>query len=503
LALAIEFSARNTAVHDEKFLRERVWPYIKHKAGGKTGRSVLSAARIKSQWVEPAAAWFDDLTGDSADEIAEEKPGGAPSASHLGIVGLSDPSRAIEPAALPDFLRDKQNRVEVTAPNLNMAVSRADICGGQIGYDTFRDEVMIDRSMTGKQWQSFADGDYFWMRVRLESFPGANFKVIGREVIRDAVHAVAQKNQFDSATLWLEGLEWDGVERIETFLPEYFMSADTEYTRAISLYLWTALAGRLMRPGVKADMVPIAVGLQGVGKSTAVEAMAPGPEFFAEISFAESEDDMARKLRGKVIAEFGELRGLHTKELEAIKAFISRTKEQWVPKFKEFSTQYDRRCIFFGTTNQTQFLADDTGNRRWLPFDAGLHGPVRVAEIAVDRLQLWAEARTVFMKQGVCWQKADELARGVHDEYKMVDAWTPRIEQWLGAPGFGGEAPPANRKFLTSLEILTGALGFEPKAIARREEMRLSSAIQALGYSRRRVQIDGKQAWGWMRPDFA
>ena len=504
LALAIEFSARNAEVHDEKFLRERVWPYIKHKAGGKTGRSVLAAARIKAQWEQQGADWFEDLTGsEPAAKTLSEKPGGSASTNHKGIVGLSDPSIAIEPDALPGFQRDKQNRVEVTAPNLNVAVSRPDICGGMIGYDTFRDEVMIDRSMTGKQWQSFADGDYFWMRVRLESFPGASFKVIGREAIRDAVHAVAERNKFDSATLWLEGLEWDGVERIDAFLPTYFRSSDTAYTRAVSTYLWTALAGRLMHPGVKADMVPIAVGLQGVGKSTAVSAIAPGVEFFAEISFAESEDDMARKLRGKVVAEIGELRGLHSKEIESIKAFVSRTNEQWVPKFKEFSTQYARRCVFIGTTNQSQFLADDTGNRRWLPFEAAAHGPVDVAAIQSDRLQLWAEARVRFLRDGVCWQQADKLARAVHDEYQMVDAWTPRIEHWLGQPGFGGTPAPCTQKFLTTLEILTGALGFEPRAVGRREEMRLSTAIRSLGYVRRRLQIEKKQSWGWAREDVA
>jgi predicted P-loop ATPase len=68
--------------------------------------------------------------------------------------------------------------------------------------------------------------------------------------------------------------------------------------------MWTALAGRVLEPGVKADMVPILVGPQGCGKSSGVEALSPDPAFFTEISFArEDDDDLARKMRGRLVAE--------------------------------------------------------------------------------------------------------------------------------------------------------------------------------------------------------
>lgn len=483
LQIAIAFSARNPR-HNEKFLRERMWPYAKPKPGGKTARSILAAARAKG-WVQNSALWFDDLTaGDLPVQTTQEKTGEVTAVE------------TAPPRPRPAFKTDKAGNILVTMPNLLMAVRRDDLCGGALGYDSFRDEVMIDRSMGLGLWQSFTDADYVWLRERLE---GEGFKPIGREVIRDAVHAVAQANKFDSAALWLSRLEWDGVPRVERFLIDYFRTVDTPYTRAVALYVWTALAGRLMVPGVKADMVPIAVGLQGVGKSTAVEAMAPSVEYFCEISFGEKEDDLARKLRGTVIAEFGELRGLHTKELEAIKAFISRAYEQWVPKFKEFKTQYARRCIFFGTTNQTQFLADTTGNRRWLPFDAAVTGPVQVAAIRADNEQLWAEARVMFEAQGVLWQQADELAKEVHGQHEMQDAWEPRVANWMVQPGFGGELPPEKRPYLTGIEVLTEALGFEAKHVSRREEMRIAAVLTRLGYSRSRRRINGNQFWGWWK----
>ena len=129
------------------------------------------------------------------------------------------------------------------------------------------------------------------------------------------------------------------------------------------------VGGRVLEPGIKADMVPILVGPQGCGKSSGVEALSPDPAFFTEISFAEKDDDLARKMRGRLVAEIGELRGLNTKELESIKAFVTRTHENWIPKYREFATQFPRRPVFVGTTNEDEFLADKTGNRRWLPVE--------------------------------------------------------------------------------------------------------------------------------------
>lgn len=86
---------------------------------------------------------------------------------------------------------------------------------------------------------------------------------------------VADENPFDSAIEWLNGVDWDGVPRVKTFFETYFDVEPSEYTSAVSLYAWTALAGRVLSPGCKADMVPVLVGEQGCGKSTGIAALCP------------------------------------------------------------------------------------------------------------------------------------------------------------------------------------------------------------------------------------
>lgn len=394
---------------------------------------------------------------------------------------------------LPNFERDKAGKPKATVNNLVAALRRSDVSGIQIGFDRFRDEIMVCEPGTD-QWRTFSDADYVWLRLHLE---GANlgFAPIGRELVRDVVLAVSAEHSFDSAELWLNGLHWDGVPRIDTFFPHFFSAEDTPYHRAVGAYLWTAMAGRVLQPGCKADMVPILVGNQGVGKSTAVSAMVPSPNFFTEVSFSEKDDDLSRKMRGKLIAEIGELRGLHTKELEAIKAFITRTHEHWIPKFREFQTTFPRRLVFIGTTNKDQFLADETGNRRFLPVRVG---QVNVPLLQITSGQLWAEAAVRFRSQGVEWKQAQSLAEAVHEEFSFQDEWEPKVQEWLEDPLFGD----SERQTVVPLHAaLIGAIGLDSRSIGRKDELRMASVLRKIGYIRKKVRIDGRLRWAFVPVD--
>jgi len=396
-----------------------------------------------------------------------------------------------EPAPLPPYKRDGKGKIEASIGNVVMALVRPDVCGMQIKYDEFRDEIMW-AAEGDDQWAAFTDSDYSRLRIRIER---KGFKAVGRELIRDAVLLVADEHPFDSAQTWLDQQTWDGVPRVETFLSTYFGAADTPYTRAVGKYLWTALAGRVITPGVKADMVPILVGGQGVGKSTGVAAMVPANDFFTEVSFHEKEDDLARRMRGRLLGEIGELRGLHTRELETIKAFITRTHESWVPKYREFATSFPRRIVFIGTTNKDEFLADETGNRRWLPVAVS---QADVEAIRRDRLQLWAEGRVMYDLVGIDYQDAERLAGAIHDDHTIRDSWEEAVSQWLDEPDALTGETPRTRNFLRVGDVLRGALGFDTRHVNRREEIRAGAVLRGLGYVRKKSRVDGVGVWGFV-----
>ncbi len=406
---------------------------------------------------------------------------------------LALPPEPVAPLPLPRFKRDGKGVVLATADNIQMALSRSDVCGWQIRYDTFRDEVMMAPDGATASWRALMDVDYFNIKLRLES---RNFKPVSKEMIRDAVNYVASLAVFDSAIEWIEALKWDGVPRCENFLRDYFNSEDSNYVRSVSSYLWTGLAGRIVEPGVKADMVPVIIGKQGEGKSYGLSELVPSFEFFETIDLMERDADLARRMRGKLVIEIGELRGLHSRDMESIKEFITRSHESWVPKYQEFARKYPRRSIFVGTSNQSEFLADTTGNRRWLPVTCG---KVDVHGIRRDRLQLWAEARERFALLGVDWKGAQDMATEVHDEHRMTDTWEEIISLWLHTPETVDGATPIDAEYIQVMDIMRDALGLDIKNVRRGDEMRVANILREAGLTRTRERVDGKLTRVWVR----
>lgn len=416
------------------------------------------------------ASQFADLDDGGAVVVADAVPG----------VDRTDELTTPAPVPWPRLIRDKQGRIEPTSDNMTKALAHSEFCGVVLAYDRFKDEIMFcpHGSPSGAEpWERFTDVHYMMARINLER---RGFKVMGREAIRDAVAFVAHGHTIDVAQQWLSRLRWDGRPRVERFLAECFGVEDNDYTRAVSRYIWTAQAGRVIEPGVKADMVPIYIGEQGVRKSTAIAAMSPVDDFFVKLDMGDDDDKLARLMRGKLIAELEEMRGLNSRNSESIKAWISRPKEEWVPKFKEFSTFFLRRLVMHGSGNDDELLADDTGERRWLPMRVADHGPIDIRKIVRWREQLWAEGADLFVCDGVHYSDAERLAKDEHGKFKVSDPWSPIIRRWLHDEGVDGVT--AIQRELVPSDVLAGAIGLSPRDINPALGRRIVKVLKSEGF---------------------
>jgi len=463
-ALALEFSARAPHFEEEE-LAIKVWAWLDQKgetANPITERTIFAKAREHG--------WQDIASADDFQNLA-----------------LSEP---YEGMPLPSFERDGKGRIEASRNNIELALLRSDVCGMDIRYDTFRDEVVYTVPDQPDQWVALKDEHYTELCLVLER---GGFKPINEQVLVKLVRFVAKHRQVDSAQVWLGGLTWDGVNRVEGFYATYFGVAPGPYTTAASRYIWTAMAGRVMVPGCQVDMVPILTGAQGQGKSRGVRAMVPD-DTFRELSFHQDEITRARLMRGALMVELGELTGLRTRAIEEIKAWITRSKEEWVPKFVETAHTFHRRCVIQGTSNPTDLLDDPTGARRWLPMACG---EADVEGITRDRDQLWAEALVLFTAGGVEWREAQALAEGVHDDYRVTDTWEDAIEKWLETPDLDGTLPGAEG-FKTH-DVLTQALYYREHAIKRADETRVAKVLRALGFCQKVQKEGSKSVRRWSR----
>ena len=402
------------------------------------------------------------------------------------LVGLGAPTAG----GVPALQRDRSGAVALTYGNILHVLADPDAGGMRLRYDDFLDCILW--APDDDEERPLVDRDLVEIIRRLERL---GFKTPARDTVRACAEAVAFEQKFDSGRRWVAGLVWDGVPRVHQFCARYLGSADTDYMSAVSAYLFTALAGRLFEPGVKADMVPILVGPQAAGKSTAVAALVPDPgRFFREVSFNESEADLARRLKGVMVAELAELSGLRRRDLETIKALISRTNDCWVPKYKESETSYPRRAVFIGTTNEDEFLADPTGDRRFLPVVVGM---IDLEAIRRDRDQLWAEGLQLFRRGGVAWEHAQRLAPAVHQDHRITDSWGEAVSGWIAQQT---REQGTERFEFTTADVLKCALGFDIRLMKKPDEMRASNVIRQLGCQKLKMYRGGRRVNGWTPP---
>lgn len=404
---------------------------------------------------------FDDLV------VPENIPAGV-------AAGEFPPGLQIDP---------KSMLASCTVANVKAALRHPPYIGWHIGYDEFLRHTMMSKD--GKAWRRLEEQDPTNLREIMgrRKFKGEP----RRDLTTEAIYAVAKEHAFDSAKQWLEGLPaWDGVKRVDTFMVNYWGCKDRPYVQALGRYIWSALAGRILEPGCKADLMPIFSGPQGCGKSTGVEAMAPDGAF-AKLHLNDRE--LVRKVQGILVGEIDELRGLHTKELGEIKSFITTQVDVDRAPYMRGKEWHPRRCVLFGTTNEGNFLEDETGNRRFLPIAVGT---VDAVGIIHDRGQLWAEARQGY--KGVQYREVADLVESEHAAFEAVDAILERLEDWLEEPDIDGD-PNSRRAVLQTATILQG-LGLRP---VKMDETRVSRAMRKMGWVYKVKWVSGKAVKSWAR----
>ena len=162
---------------------------------------------------------------------------------------------------------------------------------------------------------------------------------------------------------------------------------------------------RVFRPGCKADCTLILEEAQGTLKSTACAVLALSPEWFADGIADLGSKDSAQDLRGKWIVEIAELSAMTRAAVERVKAFISRQVDHYRPSYGRRSQDFPRQTVFIGSTNSDEYLADETGNRRFWPVRIGR---IDIPALQRDVEQIWAEAVVAF-KAGEQWWLDAEL----------------------------------------------------------------------------------------------
>lgn len=323
-----------------------------------------------------------------------------------------------------------------TIDNVLIILENDPLLKGKIAYDEFANRSAVlgalpwDGREIRRQW---GDKDEAGLIHYLEH---VHRITLGDKRISYATSLCAFKHSFDDVKKYLTSLEWDGIKRLDTLLIDYLGARDTAYTRAVIRKSLCAAVARIMTPGCKYDYVPIFAGKPGLGKSTFLKIL--GKSWYSESLEAFEGKEAAELIQGTWINELGELKGFNKYEANSIKQFISRTEDIFRKPFGHNTERYPRRCVFFGTSNDSEFLKDITGNRRFWPVDVGII-PTRKSvwdDLQAEVDQIWAEAfcRWQLGEQLYLTGEIEQEALVEQESHRESDAREGIILEFAGRP---------------------------------------------------------------------
>ena len=99
---------------------------------------------------------------------------------------------------------------------------------------------------------------------------------------------------------------------------------------------------------------------------------------------------------------------------------------------------------------------------------------------------------------GIQWRGIEELALETHREHMLVDPWEVQVRRWLHEPNPLTTIKPIEQDYVTADEVLRGAIGLETKQIAKREEMRVSRTLSALGFKKERRSVNSTRIYVYL-----
>lgn len=357
-----------------------------------------------------------------------------------GFVDSEDPTEIAAPADMDwaDGLDNDRNSVlRGTIANYEIILRGDPNIKGVLRYNEFKNVMEVQGRLPWRkkgdcaQWKDTDD-------AALRSYIERHYRTMNRSNLSDALANVYEENRYHPVKEYLQGMVWDGVPRLERLFVEYLGAPDDDYTRAVTRKALVAAVARVFAPGTKFDNVVVLVGAQGVGKSTILKKL--GGPWFSDNFHAVQGKDAIEQIQGVWIMEIGELAGLKKAEVEAIKSYISTIEDRCRLAYARRVESFPRQCIFFGTTNNSSFLNDPTGNRRFWPIEVS--GAATAAKNLFTELdkseigQIWAEAVTLY-KAGEKLFLGAELERyayGVQTQHSERDERLGAVQEYLDIP---------------------------------------------------------------------
>ena len=277
----------------------------------------------------------------------------------------------------------------------------------------------------------------------------ANLVGMPSSLVSEFMSMLCAQNPFHPAQQWVESKPWDGISRMQQWLDTITATDEPLKVQMMRRWAISAMAALYKPGGVSAHGVLTLLGDQGIGKTSWFLSLVPKGLGFAKDGMILRPDspDSVRQVTANWLVELGELDATFRKsDIAALKAFITQSSDVFRLPYAEKNTRNPRRTVFFASVNDSKFLSDNTGNRRYWTIDCTAIN----YRHQIDMQQFWAEVKTLY-QAGESWFLDDaELAslNESNEQFMTLDPIAERLETRLD-----WDAPSIDWKWRTATEI--------------------------------------------------
>lgn len=360
----------------------------------------------------------------------------------------------------------------------------------RLQWDTLKDKPMLDGDTI--EWASLEMMLSEELDLNIDSSKLSNF-----------VSALAHLNPFNPVKHYLEGL-WQQhtpteqpASSIIEVLGRDILGLRTQLELTYLKKFMVGAVARAYAPGCKLDTLFVLTGGQGLGKTTFFQNLF-GFNWFVTMGEVANEREELMTFHQHWCCEYGEFEtAAGKKAVSAMKNFLSRQKDSFREPYAREATDHLRAFILCGTSNETEFLTDPTGNRRfWV---AALTKKVDQRWVVGNRDALWLEAVQLYKAQCIWWLTDEEQAiqEEVTKAHSIKSETYDLIIAWLqgGHPCNGTSCDKYTGVGFTTTHILDKVL---PQNQNRKQaEMEASKVLKSLGLTKKRTRLNGALVYLW------
>ncbi|MDE7122417.1 MAG: hypothetical protein K2O42_09695 [Oscillospiraceae bacterium] len=245
----------------------------------------------------------------------------------------------------------------------------------QKGYTVTYDEILRDYTFTGFEGESQEHlkenaPDLIYNELQFE-LSGCNSTKIAK-----FLNIIATRNKVNPIRTMIENTAWDGKDRLEEIYNMFEINEEDVLSRTL-FKKWS---------------------MQGIAKTRFFEHLAMNRMYFGEgyTIDTRNKDDIIQ-VTSHWIVELGEIGSTMRKDMDSLKAFLTKDLDEYRLPYRKTSLKYPRHTSFVGTVNDEKYLIDETGNRRFgtIPIKEGVRLDYETQIKPFDSLQFWAQIYSI------------------------------------------------------------------------------------------------------------